>query len=410
MVYAIILAFVFLGAVVVAVSLTVRSKRRAKAAVIATPYLSEAAKAKLQKAEEKRKRKEERNRRTLVSESVTAAEVQASDRQKAEIAAEEAERRKVAKREEEEGLCRERSKQQIARVSKDVDLQRKCKLIALHDRLCGEQSRAIITPWEKGLWPRRKSNLSFDAFLAASVDYVCEGRRDNAIVFDPQGGLKRFEYRESVDRISDELKDTTWGLGGLAIYTYCDNGSFSEIHDEDFIPKRGEKLYFSCPKIALWEPRSVRTSYTEGLGSSYGNGWGLRTSSHESWTTSVSHDELTLIARGKVFVSDKRVLFVGENNVRDVKFSDLVSFKSNWRNDAQGQVELASQKRSKTMIFEGYGMFDISVLVRFFTDKDFAVKFMAARAEFSGMDFARPIPDNGSIMGLHRMLQSLPRT
>jgi hypothetical protein len=101
---------------------------------------------------------------------------------------------------------------------------------------------------------------------------------------------------------------------------------------------------FFAENANLYEPRAVRVSRHSGFGARPMRGLGV----FEGESRSESHDEWRKISTGIFYVTNKRILFAGDTQTREIKLSNVISLSA----DSQSLVVM-SAKRQKPMNFSG---------------------------------------------------------
>ena len=193
----------------------------------------------------------------------------------------------------------------------------------------------------------------------------------------------------------------------VAVHEYCQNDGFLALKSSKFICESGERLLCQSDWISLYEPRAVSRSHSSSVGMSCSLGGGWRGYASDTWTESRSHDELTLIAIGSLFITSKRIVFMGDGTVRNIRLGDIMSFQSNWVPAPTGMVVISSQKRSKAMQFEGCGLFYISLIFWYMRDQEFHRLFYNAREEYKALANNDSTKYEGAIDSLQRHLCEL---
>ena len=107
--------------------------------------------------------------------------------------------------------------------------------------------------------------------------------------------------------------------------------------------EKDESCYLNVGAI-LCEPRAVRQSVHTGGAVRVMKGVSIG----RAYSTSESHDEWRRIASGRLYVTNKRILFDGDMQNRTVKMKDVVSVQHG--ND---YIAISSERRQKTMVFYG---------------------------------------------------------
>ncbi len=120
-----------------------------------------------------------------------------------------------------------------------------------------------------------------------------------------------------------------------------------------FVPNSGETVYALIPNVMLNETRSIRRSHTAKSGSS--------SYDYEGQSESKTYYEFQEVTRGRLFLTSKRIVFTGGQQVRNILFTDIVSFESDWQAD-EGALQISSSKRTKTMRFTGASVFLFTTL------------------------------------------------
>ena len=117
-----------------------------------------------------------------------------------------------------------------------------------------------------------------------------------------------------------------------------------DVSEYGFVPNSGETVYEVITDVTLNETRGIRRSHTTKTGSS--------SYDYEGDSESKTHYEFQEVTSGRLFLTSKRIVFTGGQQVRNIPFSDIVSFESDWlQND--GSLQVSSAKRAKTMRFTG---------------------------------------------------------
>lgn len=106
---------------------------------------------------------------------------------------------------------------------------------------------------------------------------------------------------------------------------------------------KGESCYQSFA-ATLCEPRSVRVSRHSG----YGVRATRRIGVFEGESRSESHDEWRAISSGTLYITDKRIVFAGDMQSREIKLDELISTSADSRS-----LIVRSSKRQKAMCFTG---------------------------------------------------------
>lgn len=106
---------------------------------------------------------------------------------------------------------------------------------------------------------------------------------------------------------------------------------------------KGESCYQSFA-ATLYEPRAVRVSRHGG----YGVRATRRIGIFEGESRSESHDEWRAICNGMLYITDKRIVFAGDMQNREIKLSELLSVDADSRS-----LIVRSSKRQKAMCFSG---------------------------------------------------------
>lgn len=109
-----------------------------------------------------------------------------------------------------------------------------------------------------------------------------------------------------------------------------------------FIPDEGEIVCSVLKHVTLYESRAVSRSHTVKSGSS--------SYDYESESERRTDYEFQKVTDGSMVLTNKRLVFGGGQQVRNVKLGDVVTLKSyGWQSD--GALEVSSSKRAKTMRF-----------------------------------------------------------
>ena len=106
---------------------------------------------------------------------------------------------------------------------------------------------------------------------------------------------------------------------------------------------KGESCYQSFA-ATLYEPRAVRVSRHGG----YGVRATRRIGIFEGESRSESHDEWRAVCSGMLYITDKRIVFAGDMQNREIKLSELLSVDADSRS-----LVVRSSKRQKAMCFSG---------------------------------------------------------
>ena len=106
---------------------------------------------------------------------------------------------------------------------------------------------------------------------------------------------------------------------------------------------KGESCYQSFA-ATLYEPRAVRVSRHGG----YGVRATRRIGIFEGESRSESQDEWRAVCCGMLYITDKRIVFAGDMQNREIKLSELLSVDADSRS-----LIVRSSKRQKAMCFSG---------------------------------------------------------
>lgn len=126
-----------------------------------------------------------------------------------------------------------------------------------------------------------------------------------------------------------------------------------DVSEYGFVPNSGETVYEVVTDVTLNETRGIRRSHTAKTGSS--------TYNYEGNSESKTHYEFQEVTSGRLFLTSKRIVFTGGQQVRNIPFSDIVSFESDWK-QSDGSLQVSSSKRAKAMRFTGADVSTFTVL------------------------------------------------
>lgn len=106
---------------------------------------------------------------------------------------------------------------------------------------------------------------------------------------------------------------------------------------------KGESCYQSFA-ATLYEPRAVRVSRHGGYGVRATRSIGI----FEGESRSESHDEWRAVCCGMLYITDKRIVFAGDMQSREIKLGEIISTSADSRS-----LIVRSSKRQKAMCFTG---------------------------------------------------------
>lgn len=107
---------------------------------------------------------------------------------------------------------------------------------------------------------------------------------------------------------------------GKVSVSFAIEGGRSEV-----VLKENEKLQMILPNMVLWEARSVRTSSGGYGGPSFRVAKGVSFRLGVFGSQSSSHDDLTEIDRGRLTLTNQRLVFTGAKRTSDIKLTRIVS-------------------------------------------------------------------------------------
>lgn len=135
-----------------------------------------------------------------------------------------------------------------------------------------------------------------------------------------------------------------------------------DVSEYGFVPNSGETVYEVITDVTLNETRGIRRSHTAKIGSS--------TYNYEGDSESKTHYEFQEVTSGRLFLTSKRIVFTGGQQVRNIPFSDIVSFESDWL-QSDGALQVSSAKRAKAMRFTGADVSTFTVLYQALQNEKF---------------------------------------
>ena len=127
-----------------------------------------------------------------------------------------------------------------------------------------------------------------------------------------------------------------------------------DIDGGDFIPSEGETVCSMLKHVTLYESRAISRSHTVKSGYSSYN--------YEGESERRTDYEFQLVTEGTLALTDKRFVFSGGQQVRNIKLGDIMTLKF-YDKSERGGLEVSSSKRAKTMRFFGT-TFDFSLRLR----------------------------------------------
>lgn len=105
----------------------------------------------------------------------------------------------------------------------------------------------------------------------------------------------------------------------------------------------GEMCYLQMA-ASLCEPRAIRQSVHTGGGVRIARGVVIG----QGYSSSESHEEWRRISSGRLYITDRRIVFDGDMQNRTIKLSDLLSVQQG--ND---YIVISSDRRTRSMAFYG---------------------------------------------------------
>lgn len=150
-----------------------------------------------------------------------------------------------------------------------------------------------------------------------------------------------------------------------------DYNGFPVIHDVGFVASPGEKVYSKSCDVWLNESRAVRSSRS----------FSRDRTLNGSWSESSSHQEMTHIAIGDLYVTNQRVLFISSQTNRSIPIKNILSFDSNW-SFSHGLISMSSSTRQRAMQFEGGDAFCATAAFWFVKDFQFRELLRGARSNY----------------------------
>lgn len=124
----------------------------------------------------------------------------------------------------------------------------------------------------------------------------------------------------------------------------------SDVDRGDFFSGGREIICSTLNNVMLYETRAISRSHT--VKSGY-NGY-----NYEGRSERRTDYEFQKVTDGSLSLTDKRLVFSGGQQVRNINLDDIVTFTSDWLEG--GELKISSSKRTKTMIFRGT-TFDFSL-------------------------------------------------
>lgn len=161
-----------------------------------------------------------------------------------------------------------------------------------------------------------------------------------------------------------------------------------DVSEYGFVPNSGETVYEVVSDVMLNETRSIRRSHTAKTGSS--------SYDYEGQSESKTYYEFQEVTRGRLFLTSKRIVFTGGQQVRNIPFADIVSFESNWQANG-GALQISSSKRTKAMRFTRAAIFLFTVLYQALRNEKFRTLLESGPedelvAKFKEVGLFKPMP------------------
>jgi len=95
--------------------------------------------------------------------------------------------------------------------------------------------------------------------------------------------------------------------------------------DTIIVLKKNEVPIYKINNVSLSEPRAVRTSKGRYGGASVRVMKGVTLHSGTSTSTSTSHDEIKFIDRGELLITNKRIVFLGQNRTTNIDLNKIIA-------------------------------------------------------------------------------------
>lgn len=188
---------------------------------------------------------------------------------------------------------------------------------------------------------------NLELFLAASKRHSSDSVEDfiiAAIVAAIFLVIVIFSFIKScIENRQNAKLDSTANLNYMKWRSKVSREGGISIRKVNITLSKGESCYQSFA-ATLYEPRAVRVSRHGG----YGVRASRRIGIFEGESRSESHDEWRAVSRGMLYITDKRIVFVGDMQNREIKLSELLSVDADSR-----LLVVRSSKRQKAMCFSG---------------------------------------------------------
>ena len=98
--------------------------------------------------------------------------------------------------------------------------------------------------------------------------------------------------------------------------------------DTIIVLKKNEVPIYKINDVSLSEPRAVRTSKGRYGGASVRVMKGVTLHSGNTTSTSTSHDEIKFIDRGELLITNKRIVFLGQNRTTNIDLNKIIAITS----------------------------------------------------------------------------------
>ena len=129
----------------------------------------------------------------------------------------------------------------------------------------------------------------------------------------------------------------------------------------DLLLAKGEECYHVENMVTLLEVKSVRYS-SHSFGSMPVGGSGIRVG--RGFSKSESKDEWRIIATGKLYVTNRQIYFDGDKQDRKIPLDKIATLKADY-----SAIEVSSDNRQKSMIFQGVNGQIVRQLVQILRDE-----------------------------------------
>jgi len=162
------------------------------------------------------------------------------------------------------------------------------------------------------------------------------------------GGISDDKQREAdMEQYMTDLKE-----GKVTIKFRIEGGSFSVILKEK------EELQMVLPNIALWEPRKVTTTVGGYGGPSFRIAKGVYWRVGAFGAESRSREELKELDRGKLTLTNKRLVFTGTKRSNEINLAKIISIEP-----YSDGIAVTASGKSKTQYFVGINPKQISTTI-----------------------------------------------